>query len=69
MKPYKKTDAAVAALTPERYRVTQQNGTEKPGTGEQSSPQHPASSSFLLLHQLGLAAHHPSGRYGSGGIR
>jgi peptide-methionine (R)-S-oxide reductase len=34
MKPYKKTDAAVAALTPEQYRVTQQNGTEKPGTGE-----------------------------------
>jgi peptide-methionine (R)-S-oxide reductase len=34
MKPYKKTDAAIAALTPERYRVTQQNGTERPGTGE-----------------------------------
>jgi peptide-methionine (R)-S-oxide reductase len=34
MKPYKKTDAAVAALTPEQYRVTQQNGTERPGTGE-----------------------------------
>ncbi|MEJ2230534.1 MAG: peptide-methionine (R)-S-oxide reductase MsrB [Nitrospirales bacterium] len=34
MKPYKKTDAAIAALTPEQYRVTQQNGTERPGTGE-----------------------------------
>ena len=34
MKPYKKTDAAVAALTPEQYRVTQQNDTERPGTGE-----------------------------------
>jgi len=34
MKHYRKTDAAIAALTPEQYRVTQQNGTERPGTGE-----------------------------------
>ena len=34
MKHYSKTDAAIAALTPEQYRVTQQNGTERPGTGE-----------------------------------
>jgi peptide-methionine (R)-S-oxide reductase len=27
-------DAAIAALNPEQYRVTQQNGTEYPGTGE-----------------------------------
>jgi len=30
---YKKTADAVSALTPEQYRVTQQNGTERPGTG------------------------------------
>jgi peptide-methionine (R)-S-oxide reductase len=30
---YAKTDAAVAALTPEQFRVTQQSGTERPGTG------------------------------------
>jgi peptide-methionine (R)-S-oxide reductase len=30
---YRKTDEAVAALTPEQFRVTQQNGTEYPGTG------------------------------------
>jgi peptide-methionine (R)-S-oxide reductase len=33
MTPYRKTPEAVAALTPEQYRVTQQNGTERPGTG------------------------------------
>ena len=33
MAQYEKTDAAVAALTPEQFRVTQQSGTERPGTG------------------------------------
>jgi len=33
MTSYRKTDAAVAALTPEQFRVTQQNATERPGTG------------------------------------
>jgi peptide-methionine (R)-S-oxide reductase len=34
MKKYEKLEAAVAALTPEQYRVTQQEGTERPGTGK-----------------------------------
>ena len=34
MTEYRKTDEAVAALTPEQFRVTQQSGTERPGTGE-----------------------------------
>ena len=33
MSDYKKTDDAVSSLTAEQYRVTQQNGTERPGTG------------------------------------
>jgi peptide-methionine (R)-S-oxide reductase len=33
MAAYNKTPEAVAALTPEQYRVTQQSGTERPGTG------------------------------------
>ena len=31
---YRKTPEAVQALTPEQFRVTQQNATERPGTGE-----------------------------------
>lgn len=31
---YAKTDEAVSKLTPEQYRVTQKNGTERPFTGE-----------------------------------
>ncbi|NIJ19318.1 peptide-methionine (R)-S-oxide reductase [Sphingomonas naasensis] len=34
MTQYRKTDEAVAALSPEEFRVTQQSGTERPGTGK-----------------------------------
>jgi len=34
MPTYRKTDEAVARLSREQYRVTQQSGTEAPGTGE-----------------------------------
>jgi len=34
MPDYCKTPEAIAALTPEQFRVTQQNATERPGTGE-----------------------------------
>lgn len=33
MAAYKKTEAAIAKLSPEEYRVTQQSATERPGTG------------------------------------
>lgn len=33
MTDYRKTDEAIAALTPEQFWVTQENGTERPGTG------------------------------------
>lgn len=34
MPDYRKSAEAIAALSPEQYRVTQQSGTERPGTGE-----------------------------------
>ncbi len=34
MTDYRKTDDAIAKLTPEHFYVTQQSGTERPGTGE-----------------------------------
>ncbi len=33
MAKYQKTSAALAALTPEQFRVTQNAGTERPGSG------------------------------------
>ena len=33
MQTYRKDPEAVARLTPEQYRVTQESGTERPGTG------------------------------------
>ena len=33
MKSYQKNPEAIARLSPEQYRVTQQSGTERPGTG------------------------------------
>ena len=34
MANYQKSEAAIARLNPEQYRITQQNGTEPPGSGE-----------------------------------
>ena len=34
MSKYQKSKDAISALSAEQYRVTQENGTERPGTGE-----------------------------------
>jgi peptide-methionine (R)-S-oxide reductase len=34
MKDYRKTHEAITKLSAEQFRVTQQNGTERPGTGQ-----------------------------------
>jgi peptide-methionine (R)-S-oxide reductase len=41
MHKYQKTPEALARLTPEQYRVTQENGTERPWTGEYVSNKKP----------------------------
>ncbi len=41
MKTYQKTAERIAALTPEQYRVTQQNGTERAFTGEYENNREP----------------------------
>jgi peptide-methionine (R)-S-oxide reductase len=43
MRKFSKTHDALLALSPEQYRVTQQNGTEHPGTG-----------SYLHTHEPGI---------------
>ena len=34
MREFKRNEEAIRKLSPEQYRVTQQSGTERPGTGE-----------------------------------
>lgn len=41
MNEYRKHPDAIARLTPEQYRVTQQRGTERPGSGEYLANQQP----------------------------
>jgi peptide-methionine (R)-S-oxide reductase len=41
MKSHTKSDAAIAALTPEQFRVTGQSGTKKPGTAEHLNDNEP----------------------------
>ena len=43
MPTYRKTDEALRRLTPEQYRVTQESGTEHPGSGD-----------YLHHHQPGI---------------
>ncbi len=41
MHKYEKNPEAISKLSPEQYRVTQQSGTERPGTGEYLHNQEP----------------------------
>jgi peptide-methionine (R)-S-oxide reductase len=41
MPEYRKSEEALASLTPEQFRITQNNETERPGTGEHLYNQEP----------------------------
>jgi peptide-methionine (R)-S-oxide reductase len=41
MTDYLKSEEAIAALTPEQFHVTQENGTERPGSGEYLAKKEP----------------------------
>ena len=41
MPTFRKDPDAISKLSPEQYRVTQQNGTERPGTGEHLNNKEP----------------------------
>ena len=74
MSEYRKSPEAVAALTREQYRITQQSGTERPGTGTLLNNKEPgiharivsgeplfaSSDKFELLGAVGRASPSPS---------
>lgn len=41
MSDYRKSEEAIARLSPEQFRITQESGTERPGTGEYLSNKEP----------------------------
>ena len=49
MSEYRKTPEAIAALTPEQYRVTQQSGTDAPARVRFSTTKSPVSMSTSSL--------------------
>ncbi len=52
MRKFTKSDEAIQKLSPEQYRVTQQNETERPGTGEYSRSQ---GTGYLCRYCVGRA--------------
>jgi len=63
MPTYEKTDAAINALPPEEFRVTQQNGTERPGTGKLLDNKEPGIYVDIVSGEPLFAS---SDKYGSG---
>ena len=53
MPTYRKTPEALARLSPEQYRVTQQSGTEAPGSGELLDNHEPG---FFQGHEVMMLA-------------
>src|SRR5215831_12535835 len=52
MSSYSKNADAIAKLTPEQYRVTQQSGTKRPGTGEYLDNKEPGLYVDIVLAEL-----------------
>jgi peptide-methionine (R)-S-oxide reductase len=63
MQQYKKNSEAISKLTPEQYRVTQQTGTESPGTGAYLDNKEPGIYVDIVSGEPLFAS---SDKYGSG---
>ena len=63
MADYRKSPEAIAALTPEQFRVTQQSATELPGTGEYLENEEPGIYVDIVLGEPLFAS---SDKYESG---
>jgi SelR domain len=61
MPNYRKTQEAISRLSPEQYHVTQQNGTEPPGTGELLDNKEPGIYVDIVSKQLDRDDNGPSG--------
>ena len=66
MRKFSKDPDAISRLSPEQYRVTQQNGTEAPGSGEYLNNKEPGIYVDIVSGEPLFAASENLNRYAAG---